>query len=100
MFDENPAEAAAYARLRESVRFVHYGGECYQYAMLASGFIDIVVEDDMRAYDYCALVPVVEGAGGVITDWQGVALEMHSGGQVLAAASAGLHDAVRRILVV
>ena len=100
MFDDDPAEAAAYARLRESVKFVHYGGECYQYAMLASGFIDVVVEDDMGAYDYCALVPVVEGAGGVITDWQGAALGMHSGGKVLAAASAGLHDAVRRILEV
>jgi inositol-phosphate phosphatase/L-galactose 1-phosphate phosphatase/histidinol-phosphatase len=98
MFDADPAAAAAYARLRESVRFVHYGGECYQYGMLASGFIDIVVEDDMGAYDYCALVPVVEGAGGIITDWQGGALGMQSGGQVLAAASAGLHDAVRRIL--
>jgi fructose-1,6-bisphosphatase/inositol monophosphatase family enzyme len=52
----------------------------------------------MGAYDYCALVPVVEGAGGIITDWQGGALGMQSGGQVLAAASAGLHDAVRRIL--
>ena len=100
MFDADPAGAAAYARLRSSVKFVHYGGECYQYAMLATGFIDIVVEDDMSPYDYCALIPVVEGAGGVITDWQGAALGMHSGGKVLAAASAGLHDAVRRILEV
>jgi inositol-phosphate phosphatase/L-galactose 1-phosphate phosphatase/histidinol-phosphatase len=98
MFDGDAHEAAAYARLRESVKFVHYGGECYQYAMLASGFIDIVVEDDMAIYDYCALVPVVEGAGGVITDWQGAALGLESGGQVVAAASAGLHDAARRIL--
>ncbi len=98
MFEGDPAAAAAYARLREAVRFVHYGGECYQYGMLASGFIDIVVEDDMRVYDYCALVPVVEGAGGIITDWQGGALGMRSGGQVLAAASTGLHGAARRIL--
>ncbi|MDH3228644.1 MAG: histidinol-phosphatase [Alphaproteobacteria bacterium] len=98
MFDGDPPAAAAYARLRDSVRFVHYGGECYQYGMLASGFIDIVVEDDMSAYDYCALVPVVQGAGGIITDWQGGALGIQSGGKVLAAASAALHGAARRIL--
>ena len=98
MFDGDPQEAAAYARLRQSVKFVHYGGECYQYAMLASGFIDIVVEADMGVYDYCALVPVVQGAGGAITDWQGAALGLDSGGRVVAAASTGLHDAARRIL--
>ena len=98
MFDGDPATAAAYARLRESVRFVHYGGECYQYGLLASGFIDLVVEDDMSVYDYCALIPVVTGAGGVITDWHGGALGLDSGGQVLAAASAGLHEAARRVL--
>lgn len=98
MFDGDPTAAAAYARLRDAVRFVHYGGECYQYGALASGFIDLVVEGDMSAYDYCALVPVVEGAGGVITDWQGDALGLHSDGKVLAAASTGLHVAARRVL--
>lgn len=98
MFDGDPAGSAAVARLREAVKFVHYGGECYQYGMLASGFIDIVVEDDMRSYDYCALVPVVQGAGGVITDWRGGALGMHSDGRVLAAASAELHAEAMRIL--
>jgi len=98
MFDCDPAGSAAVARLREEVKFVHYGGECYQYGMLASGFIDIVVEDDMRAYDYCALVPVVQGSGGFITDWRGGALGMQSGGRVLAAASIELHAAAMRVL--
>jgi len=98
MFDADPAGSAAVARLRESVKFVHYGGECYQYGMLAAGFIDIIVEDDMRAYDYCALVPVVQGAGGIITDWRGGALGLHSGARVLASASAGLHEAAMRTL--
>jgi len=98
MFDADPAGSAAVARLRESVRFVHYGGECYQYGMLASGFVDIIVEDDMRAYDYCALVPVVQGAGGIISDWRGGALGLRSGARVLAAASASLHEAAMRIL--
>ncbi|UCH73693.1 MAG: histidinol-phosphatase [Rhodospirillales bacterium] len=98
MFDGDPAASTAFGRLREAVKFVHYGGECYQYGMLASGFIDIVVEDDMRAYDYCALVPVVQGAGGIITDWRGAALGLQSGGKVLAAADADLHARVLPIL--
>lgn len=98
MFDAVEADRAGFARLRESVKFVHYGGECYQYAMVASGQIDLVVEGDMAPYDYLAHVPVIEGAGGVITDWQGEPLGLASGDKVLAAASRDLHDAARRIL--
>ena len=98
MFDRIEAERDAYAKLRQSVKFVHYGGECYQYAMLASGHIDLVVEADMAVYDYCAHVPIVEGAGGVITDWQGGPLGLASGDKVLAAASPELHEATRQIL--
>jgi len=100
MFDGDPAGSAAVARLRGAVKFVHYGGECYQYGMLASGYIDLVVEADMRVYDFCALVPVVLGAGGLITDWWGSALGLNSDGRILAAASTGLHDAAMRILSV
>ena len=98
MFDAVEADRAGFARLRESVKFTHYGGECYQYAMVASGQIDLVVEGDMALYDYLAHVPVIEGAGGVITDWQGESLGLASGDKVLAAASRDLHDAARRIL--
>ena len=93
MFDADPANRADYDRLRKTVRFVHYGGECYQYGLLASGFIDLVVEADMEVYDYCALVPVVEGAGGVITDWRGQDLGFDSDGRIVAAASPKLHAA-------
>ncbi len=98
MFDHDPADRAAYDRLRERVRFVHYGGECYQYGLLASGFIDLVVEADMAPYDYCALIPVVQGAGGVITDWRGRSLGLESDGRVLAAAGAELHAAAMEVL--
>lgn len=47
-----------------------YGCDCYAYGLLASGFCDLVVEADLKAYDYMAQVPIIEGAGGVITDWQ------------------------------
>ena len=99
MFDAVEIERVGFARLREASKFVHYGGECYQYAMLASGHIDLVVEGDMDPYDYCAHVPIIEGAGGIITDWQGGPLGLASGGKVLAAASPELHEAARQILV-
>lgn len=98
MFESVPGEEAAFARLRNAVRIVHYGGECYQYAMLASGQIDLVVESDLEPYDYCAHVPIIECAGGVITDWEGGPLGLNAGHRVLAAASPQLHEAARRIL--
>jgi len=84
-------EAAAFARLEEAVGTRRYGGDCYSYGLLASGHVDLVVEAGLQPYDYMALVPVIEGAGGVITDWQGAPLGLHSAGRVVAAATPGLH---------
>ncbi|MDJ0643902.1 MAG: inositol monophosphatase family protein [Erythrobacter sp.] len=61
-----------------------YGGDCYNYALLASGHIDLVIETGLKIHDYAALVPVVEGAGGMMADWQGNPLEADSDGTVLA----------------
>lgn len=93
MFDRDPGDRAAHERLRDQVKFVHYGGECYQYAMLASGHVDLVLEADLQPYDFCALVPVIEGAGGVISDWRGDLLGLDSDGRILASANRGLHEA-------
>jgi histidinol phosphatase-like enzyme (inositol monophosphatase family) len=76
---------SARARLRR------FGGDCYAYALLASGFIDAVIEAQLKPYDYMALVPVIEGAGGVITDWRGRPLGLKGDGQVVAAATPALH---------
>ena len=73
-------DAEGFTRLRGAVKLTRYGADCYAYAQLASGFIDLVVEGGLKPYDYCALVPVIEGAGGVITDWQGGALAKMPGG--------------------
>jgi inositol-phosphate phosphatase/L-galactose 1-phosphate phosphatase/histidinol-phosphatase len=72
-----PAEFAAFERLRAGCRRAVYGAECYAYAQLAAGFVDLVVEATMEPYDYCALVPLVEAAGGRITDWRGGALGLN-----------------------
>ena len=68
-----------------------YGGDCYNYALLASGHLDLVIETGLKVYDYAALVPVVEGAGGMMADWQGNPLDADSDGTVLA-----LGDPARR----
>ena len=62
-----------------------FGGDCLSYGLLSSGFNDLVCEADLKPYDYFALTPVVQGAGGVISDWQGNELTLESEGQVLAA---------------
>jgi inositol-phosphate phosphatase/L-galactose 1-phosphate phosphatase/histidinol-phosphatase len=85
--------AVRYERLRESVRLARFGGDCYAAGLLASGFVDLHVEGSMQPYDYLALVPVVEGAGGVITDWAGAPLGLDSDGFTLAAGDPVLHRA-------
>ena len=65
-------------------RKIVYGGDCYNYALVASGHIDLVVEAGLQLYDFAALVPVVEGAGGMMSDWQGNPLDAESDGRVIA----------------
>ena len=89
---QGPA-ATAFDRLRRAVKYPLYGGDCYSYGTLASGRLDLVVEAGMGVYDFMALVPVVEGAGGRITDWQGAPLTLGSGDQVLAVGDPRLHEA-------
>src|SRR5699024_4899803 len=81
------ADATTFERLSRQVRMRRFGGDCYSYALLASGHVDLVVETDLKPYDYLALVPVVENAGGVMTDWDGQPLDMQSDGRVIAAAN-------------
>lgn len=61
----------AFARVRDEVKVPLYGCDCYAYALLASGHVDLVVESGLKPYDFLSLIPVIEGAGGVITDWKG-----------------------------
>jgi len=89
------AAASGFERLRGAVRLTRFGADCYAYGLLAAGFVDLVVEANMKPYYYCALVPVVEGAGGIITDWQGKALSLHSDGRVAASGDPRLAEAAR-----
>ena len=85
------ADATAFARLSAAVKHTLYGGDGYAYGLLAGGFIDLVAEADLKPYDFCALAPVVVGAGGVMTDWRGSSLTVESDGRVVAAGDAAVH---------
>ena len=86
----------AYDRLEGAVRLARYGADCYAYAMLASGTVDLVVEAGLQPYDIVALVPIIEKAGGVITRWDGGPAE--KGGDIVAAATHDLHRAALALL--
>ena len=85
-----------YDRLEASVRLPRYGTDCYAYAMLAAGQIDLVVECGLQPYDIVALIPIIERAGGIITTWDGGRAE--GGGDVVAAATPTLHEQALRLL--
>ena len=92
------ANEAAFRRLRGEVRMTRYGGDCYAYGLAAAGFIDLVVESSLKVWDWAALVPVLEGAGGVITDWAGKPLTLGAAGDVVAAGDPALHALVLEVL--
>ena len=77
--------------MRRGAKLVQYGSDCYHYGLVASGHGDLAIEARMAIYDYLAAVPVVEGAGGRVTDWQGKPLTLASGDRVLAAGDPALH---------
>jgi myo-inositol-1(or 4)-monophosphatase len=85
-------------RLAERVAQVTWGGDCYAHGLLALGLIDLIAETTYRIWDWAALVPIIEGAGGVITDWAGRPLRPGANGSVLAAGDAALHEAARDLL--
>jgi inositol-phosphate phosphatase/L-galactose 1-phosphate phosphatase/histidinol-phosphatase len=88
----------AFETVRKQAHGVLYGIDCYAYGLLANGTCDLVVEATMGIYDICALVPVVTGAGGSMTDWQGKPLGLQSDGRVIAAGDEALAKSVRGLL--
>lgn len=94
----NGNEDAGYFAVEEQVKLFRYGCDCYAYCMLASGNVDIVIESGLNIYDIAALIPIIEGAGGLVTDWRGD--DASKGGQILAAANATLHAEALELLKV
>ncbi|MDP2580920.1 histidinol-phosphatase [Shimia thalassica] len=89
-------EAKAFGAVSEKVRLTRYGMDCYGYALVATGQVDLVIEAGLNAYDIQAPIAVVEAAGGIVTDWQGG--PAHEGGRVIAAANEKVHSEALAIL--
>lgn len=84
--------------LASASRYMVYQGDCYFYGLMANGFIDGLIEDHLGTYDYIALVPIIEGAGGIITDWHGQPKTLHGNSTLLAAGSRELHTSMMKLI--
>jgi myo-inositol-1(or 4)-monophosphatase len=91
-------EWSRYDALSRRCLFRRFGGDCYQYGLLASGHCDLVVETSLKSFDFMALIAVIEGAGGLIRDWQGRPLTPASDGRVVAAATQELMEQALKAL--
>jgi len=90
------ADRALYAEVEERVRLARYGGDCYAYCMVAAGHVDLVIETNLNEYDIMPLIPVVEGAGGIVTNWEGGS--DLTGGRVVAAGDRRAHEEALKVL--
>jgi myo-inositol-1(or 4)-monophosphatase len=89
-------ERVAFERVEKVARLSRYGGDCYAYCMLAAGHVDLVIECGLKPYDVVPLIPIVEGAGGVITTWDGEPAK--NGGRIVAAGDKRVHAEAMKIL--
>lgn len=89
-------EREGFQRLEGSVKLARYGGDCYLWAMVAMGYVDLATDANLNAYDIQGLIPIIEGAGGVVTTWSGGNPSL--GGTILASGSRELHESALRIV--
>ena len=85
-----PQRLPDFHRVESRVRLSRYGGDCYAYCALAAGHVDLVIESGLKPYDIVALIPIIEGAGGVVTTWDGG--DPAGGGDIIACGDPTLHQ--------
>jgi histidinol-phosphatase len=90
------ADRARFGKVEETVRLSRYGGDCYAYCMLAAGHVDLIIETELKPHDVMALVPIITGAGGIITTWEGGPAS--AGGRIVAAGDKRVHAAAMKVL--
>jgi histidinol phosphatase-like enzyme (inositol monophosphatase family) len=93
---ESPEQRSALAALKSKARLTRYGGDCYGYCLLASGFVDVIIESGLKPYDIVAIIPMIQRAGGAITTWTGG--DPSSGGDIVATGDARLHEDVLTLI--
>lgn len=91
-------ELFKFSKVSLEARYTIYGGDCYQYGLLALGHIDLVVEAGLKPHDFFPFITIIREAGGIITDWQGRELNANSKGDIIAACSKKVHEQVVEIL--
>jgi myo-inositol-1(or 4)-monophosphatase len=92
----NEADRACFGRVENAVRLSRYGGDCYAYCVLAAGHVDLIIETELKPHDVLALIPIIEGAGGIMTTWENEpALK---GGRIIAAGDKRVHAQAMKIL--
>ncbi|MDA8604556.1 histidinol phosphate phosphatase [Alphaproteobacteria bacterium] len=94
----SPEQFARFSKLQNACMDLRYGADAYAYALVAQGSVGVVAEASMKPWDYMPLIPVIQGAGGVVTDWSGQPLTLESDGTVLAGASLELHQQALAVL--
>ncbi|EJM69995.1 histidinol-phosphate phosphatase HisN, inositol monophosphatase family [Pseudomonas sp. GM49] len=93
---ETPVRREAFQSVASQAKLARFGGDCYAYCMLASGFVDVIIEASLQPYDVQALIPIIEGAGGVITAWDGRTAQ--NGGTVVACGDPAMHAQLVELL--
>jgi len=89
-------DRARFAKVEELARLSRYGGDCYAYCMLAAGHLDLIVETELKPHDVIPLMPIIAGAGGVMTTWEGGPAS--AGGRIIAAGDRRVHEEAMRVL--
>jgi len=90
------ADRQRFSSVESRCRLSRYGGDCYGYALVAMGFVDLIIEADLKRWDIAALIPIIEGAGGIVTSWQGRSTS--EGGNVIAAGDPRVHAEALKVL--
>jgi myo-inositol-1(or 4)-monophosphatase len=90
------ADRLAFGKVEAAVKLSRYGGDCYAYCMLAAGHVDLVIETELKPYDILPLVPIIVGAGGMVTGWDGGSAT--AGGRIIAAGDKRVHAAAMTLL--
>lgn len=93
----NEADRGQFGKVEKAVKLSRYGGDCYAYAMLAAGHIDLVIETEIKPHDIVPLLPIVAGAGGIVTTWEGGPAQ--NGGRIIAAGDSRVHRAAMAMLM-
>ena len=92
----NESDRESFRRVENAVRLSRYGGDCYAYCVLAAGHVDLIIETELKPHDVLALIPIVEGAGGIMTTWENSS--PHKGGRIIAAGDKRVHAEAMKLL--